>query len=89
VACTVFVRTGLLVRANPARNSPSQAVILRAEAFTATGRTANNIYVFGVTAKGVRGWVLGNGLRCTTPVRRLAVLPAQIVAPKPTATPGR
>jgi hypothetical protein len=88
VSCSVIIRTGLLVRATPARTGASLGIILRNDTFTASGRTANTGWVSGTTAKGVQGWVLGNGLRCTKPIRQLAVINVQAVpaklVPKPT-----
>ena len=86
VACTVSIRTGLSLRATAARSGKALGVILRTETFKATGRTANSGWVFGVNTKGVQGWVLSNGLRCTKPVRQLAVVNVQN-APAPKATP--
>ncbi|NJM40279.1 MAG: hypothetical protein HC853_05705, partial [Anaerolineae bacterium] len=87
VVCNVFVRTGLLIRETPARNAKSLGVILRTEAFTATGRTASGVYVLGINTKGIQGWVLGGGLRCQTPVRRLAVISVQAAPARPVPTP--
>jgi hypothetical protein len=88
VACTVFVRTGLVIRETPARTAKSLGILLRTEAFRVTGRTANAGWVYGTSAKGIQGWVLSGGVRCQTPVRRITVISPQVAPPRPTPTPS-
>ncbi len=88
IQCTVFVTTGVNVRSGPARTFAVLGVARTGEAFVASGRNANNQWVFGTSERGFTGWVVAGGVRCTKPIRTLPVTKAQPAKSQPTPTPS-
>jgi uncharacterized protein YgiM (DUF1202 family) len=86
IQCTVFVTTGVNVRSGPARTFAVLGVARTGEKFVASGRNANNQWLFGTSERGFTGWVVAGGMRCTKPVRTLPVVRAQPARPVPTPT---
>jgi uncharacterized protein YgiM (DUF1202 family) len=87
IQCTVFVTTGVNVRAGPARTFAVLGVARTGEAFAASGRNANNQWLFGTSERGFTGWVVAGGLRCARPIRTLPVARTQAAPARPQPTP--
>jgi uncharacterized protein YgiM (DUF1202 family) len=87
IQCTVFVTTGVNVRSGPARTFAVLGVARTGEKFVASGRNANNQWLFGTSDGGFTGWVVAGGTRCAKPIRTLPVTKTQPAPAKPKATP--
>jgi hypothetical protein len=83
----------LLIRASFLRNARTLGVVLRGERFNVTARSFGGLWAFGDNGKGMSGWVLASGLRCTTTIRAASIAtPAPVtnrLSPTLTPTPKK